>query len=89
MIPLEDLTDDDDDDDDDDDNDDPMILNNRSHVGAYHRPLDGHFYIRLRDLDRKDVFVDICRYLRLAAIPYTSPLLAPNILYWKTSCSSQ
>ena len=30
-------------------------------------------YIRLRDLDRKDVFVDICRYLRLAAIPYTSP----------------
>ena len=39
----------DDDDDDDDDNDDPMILNNRAkntHVGAYHRPLDGHFSLR-------------------------------------------
>ena len=53
-------------DDDDDDNDDPMILNQKSHVGAYHRLLDGHFFYvgagaRNAYIPKKVFFVTILR----------------------------
>ena len=64
---------------DDDDNDDPMILNNRakkSHVGAYHRPLDSHFLN----------FTAIMAHKALNYLTFYSPFQLPIILRWKTPC---